>query len=204
MAETALTANRALLQSPSRPALDRYTGVLYAALAVPTMSSTVRAAAEERVLVWSGLFGLLRGGDAVPDYRVPVAAVLPRLGALTPVWRSAIRTSVPAVLGREFAVDLRSTDYAAMWAPTGPLRNQVLPVRVLTARPDGVSRIVSHRSKHGKGELARALLEVSANGTRIDDVFDVAAVVEDMGWRSEVRRVVGGSPALDVIAPEPT
>lgn len=200
--DTALAANRTLLESPTSPALDRYAGVLYAALAVPTMPAAVRCVADSSIVIWSGLFGLLQGRDHIPDYRVPVAAELPRIGSLTPVWRTSVRPAIPALLGRDFAVDLRSTDYAGMWAPTGPLRTQVLPVRVLTARPGG-PRVISHRSKHGKGLLARALLERVAAGGKITDVSDVVSVIGALGWTHVVRRVVGGSAALDVVAPEP-
>ncbi|RKS75710.1 hypothetical protein CLV35_2187 [Motilibacter peucedani] len=199
--EAALEANRSAATSPTRPALDRYTGVVYAGLDVPSMGPDVRGLAERSVLVFSGLFGIVRGSDLVPDYRVPVSATLPALGPLTPVWRAALRDAMPAVLRTSFAVDLRSTDYAGMWPPTGPLRHQVLGVRVLSPRPSGPPRVVSHFSKHGKGVLARALLEKAAAGAVPEDVDDVAAVATGLGWQVVQRRVTGGVPALDVVLP---
>ena len=168
---------------------------------VADMPTAVRACADESVLVFSGLFSVVSGADRIPDYRVPVAADVPGLGPLTPVWRAALRDAMPVVLGTTFAVDLRSTDYAGMWALTGPLRNQVLPVRVLSPRPKGPARVVSHFSKHGKGQLARALLERVAGGDPVTSVRDVQRTALALGWEVAVRRVVGGSPALDVVAP---
>ncbi len=203
VAAAALAVNRDVLCSPTRAALDRYTGVLYAALDAATMTCEVRREAERALLVFSGLFGVVAAGDAIPDHRVPVAAAVPGLGPLTPVWRTALRDAMPTVLGRGFAVDLRSTDYAAMWAPTGPLRNQVLQVRVLSPRSAGPPRVISHFSKHGKGVLARALLERLTAGGCVADVGDVEETAAQLGWTTEIRRVVGGSPALDVVAPPP-
>lgn len=199
--EDALAADRAAGTSPTRAALERYTGVVYAGLDVPSMSSEVRRAAEDAVRIFSGLLGVVAGGDLVPDYRVPVSADVPPLGALTPVWRAALRAAMPTVLRTGFAVDLRSTDYAGMWAPTGPIRHQVLAVRVLSPRPSGPPRVVSHFSKHGKGVLARALLEAAVAGTPATGADDVAAVAEALGWGVVQRRVTGGVPALDVVLP---
>nr|WP_231135021.1 peroxide stress protein YaaA [Motilibacter deserti] len=201
VADEALAANRAAATSPTLPALDRYTGVVYAALDPATLSPVGRAAAEESVLVFSGLFGVVAGGDRVPAYRVPVASVLPELGALTPVWRAALREVLPVLVGKGFAVDLRSTDYAGMWAPTGPLRHQVLPVRLLTKRPSGPPRVVSYPSKHGKGLLARELVERAGKGAAAGSVDDVGEAAAALGWDVEVRYAQGSVPALDVIMP---
>ena len=175
--------------------------MVYAGLDIASADPAVRAVAEDSVLVFSGLLGIVRGSDLVPDYRVPVAATLPGLGTLTPVWRTALRDAMPAVLGTRFAVDLRSTDYSGMWAPTGPVRHQVLPVRVLSRRPSGPPRVVSHFSKHGKGVLVRALLESAATGREPRTATDVARVARDLGWETVQRRVTGGVPALDVVLP---
>lgn len=199
--EQALAANRTVTTSPTCPALDRYTGVVYAGLDVPSMSVEVRSAADASVLTFSGLFGVLRGGDLVPDYRVPVSVTLPATGLLTPLWRARLREAMPTLLGTGFAVDLRSTDYSGMWAPTGPLRHQVLAVRVLSHRPSGPPRVVSHFSKHGKGVLARALLERSSAGRPPSSADDVAQVATSLSWDVIQRRVTGGVPALDVVLP---
>nr|WP_231127117.1 peroxide stress protein YaaA [Motilibacter aurantiacus] len=196
-----LAANREAAKSPTMPALDRYTGVVYAALDPATLSAAGRAAAEESALVFSGLFGVVAGGDLVPAYRVPVASVLPELGALTPVWRAALREVMPVLVGKGFAVDLRSTDYAGMWAPTGPLRHQVLPVRLLTKRPSGPPRVVSYPSKHGKGLLARELVERLGKGAAVSSADDVGEAAAALGWDVETRRTQGSVPALDVVMP---
>ncbi|RZS90921.1 hypothetical protein EV189_0151 [Motilibacter rhizosphaerae] len=196
--EAALAADAAAATSATLPALDRYAGVVYQGLDVASMTPAVRRRAEQGCLVLSGLLGIVRGSDRVPDYRVPVSAVLPDLGGLTPLWRAALRDTVPALLGRSFCVDLRSTDYAGMWPPTGPLRHQVLPVRVLSPRPKGEPRVISHFSKHGKGVLARALLEQATGARSADDVADVA---RGLGWGTALRHTQGGVPALDVVLP---
>ncbi len=53
------------------PALDRYAGIVYDGLFLQPLSEAARAVADREVLIFSGLFGVLRGGDPVPAYRVP-------------------------------------------------------------------------------------------------------------------------------------
>lgn len=151
--------------SPKRPALDRYTGVVYAGLDPATLDAAARKRAGNSVLVFSGLFGAVRGDEPIPRYRLPAAASLPGLGVLATFWKPVLAEVLPTLL-HGLVVDLRSTDYAAMWrAPAG-----TLAVRVLSPRPTGAPIVVSYDSKLGKGRLARALLEAPRPARTVDDV----------------------------------
>lgn len=204
VADDAIATNRALRTGPTLPALDRYAGVVYAALDAPTLTARQREAAELSIVVFSGLFGLVRAGDLIPAYRVPAKAVVQGTGSLTSYWRARLPPTLAPLLGAQFAVDLRSTDYAAMWTPTGPLRHQVLAVRILSERRVGrkkAARSISFHSKQGKGLLTRALLVAAADGAMAASVDDVAALGAGLGWRPEIRSIQGGVPALDLIDP---
>ena len=52
--------NAALLTSPTLPAINRYTGVLYDALDIETVSRAAVSRARSRLAIGSALFGLLR------------------------------------------------------------------------------------------------------------------------------------------------
>jgi uncharacterized protein len=153
-----LAANREVRSSPTVPALDRYTGIVYEGLDASTLGPAARRRAFESVLIFSGLFGVLRADELIPAYRLPVSASLPPIGALTPFWRQVLRDELPPILGTDVVVDLRSSDYAGMWRAAGPIREQVLSVRVLSEIAGGRLAVISHPSKLGKGRLARALL----------------------------------------------
>lgn len=157
-AAPALAANRAAGTAPTLPALDRYTGVLYAALGVDSMSAASRRTAEESVLVFSGLWGVVRGGDCIPAYRVPASGVVPGFGGVTAHWRGPLAQVAPVLVGNQPVVDLRSTDYAGMWRPAGAMRDRFVVVRVLADRGRGVPRPVSYHAKLVKGEVTRFLV----------------------------------------------
>jgi uncharacterized protein len=61
-----IARNAALWVSPTLPALHRYTGVLYDALDVASMTRAQRARAGRRLAVGSALFGLVRADDRIP------------------------------------------------------------------------------------------------------------------------------------------
>jgi cytoplasmic iron level regulating protein YaaA (DUF328/UPF0246 family) len=164
VADAARAANVAVWRAPTMPALDRFTGVLFDAFAPGSLPPAARARAEESVVVFDGSFGVLDGGEPVPDHRVPAAAMLPDLGGVASLWRPALAAELPARFAGHVVVDLRSSDYAAMWRPRPADGLDVLPVRILVtppggaAAPDGDRYVVSSvPSKVGKGLLARAL-----------------------------------------------
>ena len=190
-----LAANVDALDAPTMAALDRFTGVIYTSLHVANLTARQRRTALASVHVFSGAFGMLRADEPVPVHRVPAAAVLPRIGKLTSYWRAHLREAAPALFAPgSLLVDLRSTDYAALWQVTGPLRAAVTPVRVLVERRAGrkwVRRTLSYQSKLGKGLLARELIVAAAAGQGVTSPADVAAAGERVGYVAELRRLPG-------------
>ena len=103
----------------------------------------------------SGLWGVVRGGDLVPDYRVPASGTVPGFGGVSAHWRPSLRTAMPALVGDQPVLDLRSTDYRGMWKP-GPR----------AARPGrdgaGAGRAGDRsRPEDGAGQLPREVREGS-------------------------------------------
>jgi cytoplasmic iron level regulating protein YaaA (DUF328/UPF0246 family) len=150
----AQSSNVSLLGSPTVPAWRRYTGVVWDHLD----PATLRAEQRRRVIVVSGLLGLARADDPVPDYRLKMGANLPPLGKLSTWWRDAVssrldRVATARTRGRRILVDLLPQEHRAAWRP-GPRRRHVTLGLV---SPDGSAG--AHFAKAAKGELARAILD---------------------------------------------
>jgi len=175
VAADALAADAAVLDSPTTPALRRYAGVVYDGLGYAAMTDAERRVADRACLIFSGLFGVVRGDEAVPDYRVPAKAVLPGLGIAGTFWRPVLTAAMPAVVRRGLVVDLRSSDYAAMWRPDRTMDARVLGVRVLSPVPRGGVAVISYNSKFAKGRLAAELVRRRAHGEAVDTADDVVA-----------------------------
>ena len=207
-AAAALDANRRVMAAPTRPAIERFAGVVYAALDAGSLSPQAGRLARTKVLIFSGAFGVLSGGEPVPDHRVPAGAVLPGVGPLPAFWRPVLARVLPELLGSSYVIDLRSTDYAGLWQPGPAQRRRTLTVRVLSeltapgARP--VHRVISHPSKAAKGRLARTLLEAAGRGAPARCPEQVAALAEALGWRTELQPGAGGGTVLEIVLPPPT
>lgn len=170
-----VAANVNLRTAPAAPASKVYTGVLYDALGLRTLTPAGRRRASESILTISALWGAVSPADSIPAYRLPMSAALPGLGPLATWWRGQLREELDARAGDNLVVDARSSTYAAAWQPR--FRERQVGVRVLTLI-DGQERVVSHSAKHTRGLLARHL--VSRRGKAPSTPESLLAVAEEM------------------------
>ncbi|WP_334143326.1 peroxide stress protein YaaA [Corynebacterium nuruki] len=199
-------ANRALRESPTMPALGRYTGVLYDALDAATLTDS-DPAARTRLAVGSALFGVVRADDLIPHYRLSGSTKLPRRAAASGAasdtssgaaptmkkrWGRTITDALNATpdgAGAGVIVDLRSGSYQGL----GKLPVQdaesgtgAVTVRVESVRPDGTRKVVSHFNKHYKGVLARVLATAGSDADDARTAADVADLARGAGFTVEV------------------
>ncbi|GAA2985564.1 peroxide stress protein YaaA [Actinokineospora diospyrosa] len=160
--------NAVLFSAPTRPALERYTGVLYDAMAIKSFTKVERRRAAKRLAVASALFGLVRADDPIPGYRLSGASVIPDLGPLRPLWRAPLEKTLSTV--DDLVIDLRSGAYANLApAPTA------ITVRVVTEDGQGRRKTVSHFNKAYKGRLAAALATAPREPGSLRTIISVAA-----------------------------
>ncbi|WP_199439048.1 peroxide stress protein YaaA [Umezawaea beigongshangensis] len=180
-----VTRNAELRSSPTTPALARYTGVLYDALDVRTLTRAQRARAERSLAVASALFGVVRGGDPIPAYRLSGGSAVPAIGPLGTLWRPALE---PVLTGLdELVVDLRSGAYSALARVPS-----AVVVRVVSEDGSGRRKAVSHFNKAHKGLLARA---VAASRAEPSDVAGLVRLASRAGLRLEPT----GERSLDLV-----
>jgi cytoplasmic iron level regulating protein YaaA (DUF328/UPF0246 family) len=174
---TEIERNAALRGAATMPAINRYTGVLYDALDVPSLTGAVAARARTRLAVGSALFGLLRADDPIPPYRLSATSKLPGQPALTTRWRPLLEPVLAGVAADELIVDLRSGSYASL----GRLPDAV-HVDVVSEGSDGKRTVVSHFNKAHKGRLARIL---ASTRSEPDSAGAVATIARRAGMRIE-------------------
>ncbi|HLS78175.1 MAG TPA: peroxide stress protein YaaA [Nocardia sp.] len=177
-AEAEIARNAALRTSPTRPALERYTGVLYDALDAGAFTRVQREKARARLAIGSALFGVVRAGDPIPAYRLSGGSKLPGLPTLSALWREELAAALAEETEGELVVDLRSGVYQQLGRVPG-----AVTANVLTEHEDGSRTVVSHFNKHHKGLLARALVLTRAEPT---DVRGLARVAAKAGLRVEI------------------
>ena len=169
--------NATLRNSPTLPAIHRYTGVLYDALDFASFRAAEAARGRARLAVGSALFGLLRADDRIPAYRLSAGAKLPGKPGLPVRWRPVLEPVLADLASRELVVDLRSGAYAGLGRIPG-----AVGVDVIAEHSDGRRMMVSHFNKAHKGRLARVL---AAARSEPDDATSVAALARRAGMRVE-------------------
>lgn len=173
--------NRQLLSAPTLPAIERYTGVLFDAFDVGSLTKLQRQKVHQRVAICSALFGMVRAGDRIPFYRLSAHSKLPdpAAGAIRTVaaqWKPAFGALADSL--EELVIDLRSGAYQAFGSFP-----RAVTVRVVTAGPNGEYVVVSHFNKHTKGLLARAL---ATTRVQVEQPHDVVRVARTAGLRADL------------------
>jgi cytoplasmic iron level regulating protein YaaA (DUF328/UPF0246 family) len=190
--------NAELRTAPTARADRVYTGVLYDALEVETLSTGARRRATGRLAVTSSVFGLVRPGDRIPAYRLSGHTSLPGVGPVAAVWRAHLGPVVTEAMGSGLLVDLRSSTYAAFWRPPAELAKRVATVRVLH-EVNGRLQVVSHFNKATKGRIVRALLE---DGRDPRTPAALARLLGELGWTVELGSPTAKGTQLDVVVSE--
>lgn len=172
--------NAGLKAAPTTRADRLYTGVLYDALDLPSLSGPARSRATRWVAVTSSLFGLVRPSDRLPAYRLAGNVSLPGFGSVAGHWRSHLGASIGSHSG--LILDLRSSTYGSFWKPTGSVAARTATVRVLH-EVNGKRSVVSHFNKATKGRIVRDLL---LDGSSPRTPSALADHLRSLGWTVEM------------------
>lgn len=171
--------NTEVLTCPATPAGTLYTGVLYDALDLPSLTGPARRRANSWLVVVSAAYGALRMTDRVGAYRLAMDVDLPGVGRLGPWWRKHLDAPMTSAAGNGLVVDCRSSTYVAAWRPTGPVAGRWVQIVVPAA---------SHWAKHTRGLVARHLCEHGSSART------PAALAEELSAAFEVQLTAPARP----------
>jgi uncharacterized protein len=143
---------RELAGAPTRPAHQRYTGIVHGNAGLAEVDPA-RVGADVRIV--SALLGLVRLDEPVPDYRLEFAASLPSLGGLGPYWRATLADHLGELAAGRRVWDLLPGEHRRVWDPSVRAGLEVTEVAFL--RPDGRPANAA-RTKVAKGRFVAALL----------------------------------------------
>ena len=147
-------ANTHLIDAPSLPAWQRYTGVVWDHLDLASLTSAQQKFANANIIVVSGLLGLVCAGDAIPDYRLKIGASLEPMGKLSTWWREEISLALNKCCSGAVVIDLLPQEHSAAFVPNEKLLGGYF--RIDLATKSGIAG--GHDAKAAKGRLARHLV----------------------------------------------
>jgi cytoplasmic iron level regulating protein YaaA (DUF328/UPF0246 family) len=169
--------NRSVTRSPTLPAIDRYTGVVFDALDAQTLPASARQFAGRHLVIQSALLGPIGALDRIPAYRLSHDSRLPGVH-LAKTWAPLVPSEIGAE--GELVLDMRSEGYVSL-SPVADRPNSWF-LRVVTQTVEGEVRALNHFNKKAKGLLVRALLLNGENLTSVEELIEAAA---RMGFRIE-------------------
>ena len=165
----AIDANSSIGTEATLPAIERYDGVLYQHLDVPSLGKRARRSLDRRVRIFSGLWGVVSPTEQIPDYRLKMSASLPGLGKLSNWWRTEVTEHLLGELApRDTVWNLLPNEHDAAWAP--PSRTNEVTAVFLSPGSDGELKAIAHWNKALKGSLVAHL--VSNPRAEPEDLLD--------------------------------
>lgn len=187
--EAAIEANRSVMDSPVMSALDRYSvGVMYKAMDFNNLPTGAQRRLLEHGVIFSGLFGLLRPDDLIPNYRLRMDATLQGVGKVAAYWREVLSPELNTLVKGRFVWNLLPKIHQDAWADAQTYAGMA-QVRFFTVK-DGERKPVTHGVKPLRGalinyivreavETPEMLFELDLNGYRYD--ADASTWDEDTG-----------------------
>lgn len=114
--DEAIRVNTEIYDAPLMSALDRYSpGIMYAAMDFANLPTGAQRRLLENGIIISGLFGLLRPDDLIPNYQLGITDEVPDLGQPVEYWRDSISPILNDYIDGRFVWDLLPDGHRDAW-----------------------------------------------------------------------------------------
>lgn len=195
----AVDATANVFGSPLMAAIDRYgPGVMYRAMEFTSLPTGAQRRLLENGVILSGMFGLLRPDDLVPDYKLSMGARVDGIGKVSAYWRPLLSPALNALLDGQAVWNLLPSSHEEAWDDTG---SSARMIRVKFVREvDGERKPVTHGVKELRGALVGYIVTETADHVdaldfwEAPDGYELDREASDLDDR-------GGGTAVMVSAP---
>lgn len=155
--EEAARANLEIYQSPLLAAVERYgPGVMYEAMEFGELPTGAQRRLLENGIILSGLFGLLRPDDLIPNYRLRMGTALPGLGRVARYWRPILSPLLNRALEGKFVWNLLPQEAQEAWEDERSYRAMV-QVKFFREE-EGQRKPLTHDVKRMRGALVNFIV----------------------------------------------
>ena len=155
--QEAVDATMSIYRSPLMAAIDRYgPGVMYSAMRFADLPTGAQRRLLENGVIFSGLFGLLRPDDLIPNYRLKMDAKVEGIGKASAYWKPVISDPLNALLAGQVVWNLLPGAHAAAWDDAETYARMF---RVKFYREeDGEAKPITHGVKALRGALVHHIV----------------------------------------------
>ena len=111
---------RNVYSGPLMSSLERYSaGRIYSALDFQGLPTGAQRRLLENGVIFSGMFGILRPDDLIPEYYLPMSASVPKTGAVADYWKPIISPILNPLVEGSVVWDLLPDYCKAAWDDEG-------------------------------------------------------------------------------------
>ncbi len=139
-----------LFSLPTMNAIERYDGVAYDYLDFDSLSKEEKSYLNQQTIIFSNLFGPLRGGDSIPAYKLKQGATI-NATATEKVYKEASSAVLDELFNDELILDLRAGYYEKFYT----LKQPFVTMKFLKG-----GKSVSHWAKAYRGKVLRTVASV--------------------------------------------
>lgn len=132
-------------KAPTMKAVERYDGVAYDYLKYFSLSDDAQHYINDNVILFSNLFGPVRAGDPLPDYKLKQGS---SIGTFAPEkhYKTLFSDALDAWIGEREVLDIRAGFYDKFYTP----KNRPVTLKFLKE-----GKVVSHWAKAYRGIVLR-------------------------------------------------
>ena len=156
--EASVEANLNIYTAPLMSALDRYNpGIMYQAMDFQGLPTGAQRRLLEEGIIFSGMFGLLRPDDLIPDYRLKMDATLPGIGKISKYWKEMVSRELNDTLTDRFVWNLLPKVHEEVWNNEETYEAMVRVQFMRKVR--GELKAVTHDVKPLRGKLVNFIVQ---------------------------------------------
>lgn len=184
--EEAVNANLEIFKGALMATLDRYgPGVMYKAMDFAGLPTGAQRRLLENGIIFSGVFGLLRPDDLIPNYRLKMDATVPEIGRVAAYWKPHISPIINRRVEDKIVWDLLPGIHRDAWEDQHTYRTLV-NVKFYD-EVGGERKAVTHNVKPLRGQLVNFIVRETAETLEVLEawqqpdgyVYDPDATIED-------------------------
>ena len=194
--EEAVAVNRDIYRSPLMAAVDRYgPGVMYAAMDFAGLPTGSQRRLLENGVIFSGLFGLLRPDDLIPNYRLKMDATVGDLGKVSSYWKPSLSEHLNKLLAGQSVWNLLSGTHETAWDDAETYA-RMIRVKFYRESDDGERTAVSHGVKELRGALVAYIVNETADSVDALEDWEAPDGYEVDRDASEIDEAGGGTVVM--------
>jgi len=157
----AAEANLNVFDAPLMAAIERYgPGVMYRAMEFEVLPTGAQRRLLENGVILSGMFGLLRPDDLIPDYKLRMDATVEGIGKVARYWRSVVSPYLDRLVEGKVVWNLLPSSHEEAWEDGGTYQ-RMYRLKFFRA-DDGARKPVTHGVKEIRGALVHYVVQTLA------------------------------------------